>query len=50
MGAAKWIRFAVLLSFSLLFLFIAYARREPLWLLPAAIFGMFCAITLRPGK
>jgi len=50
MGAAKWIRFAVLLSFTLLFFFLTYARGQYFWLMPAIIFGAFAAMILRSGK
>lgn len=47
MGAAKWIRFAVLLSFAGLFGWLAYVRAEAIWLLPLAIFVVFSLLTLR---
>lgn len=47
MGAAKWIRFAVLLSFACLFFFLAYTRGETLWTVPAVVFGALSALTLR---
>jgi hypothetical protein len=47
MGAAKWIRFAVLLSFAGLFGWLAYVRGEVIWLLPFAVFIVFSTLTLR---
>lgn len=47
MGAAKWIRFAVLLSFAGLFGWLCFARGEVIWLLPGAIFTIFGLLTLR---
>ncbi|MBX3548004.1 MAG: hypothetical protein KF748_02515 [Xanthobacteraceae bacterium] len=47
MGAAKWIRFAVLLSFAGLFGWLAYIRGEVIWLLPLGVFILFALLTLR---
>jgi hypothetical protein len=47
MGAAKWIRFAVLLSFAGLFGWLTYIRGEAIWLLPCLIFAGFAAFALR---
>lgn len=47
MGAAKWIRFAVLLCFVGLFAWLSYVRGELLWLLPLAVFSAFAFIMLR---
>lgn len=47
MGAAKLIRFAVLISFVGLFVWLSYARGELLWLLPSLIFAAFAIFTLR---
>ncbi|MCW5676021.1 MAG: hypothetical protein KIT15_15705 [Xanthobacteraceae bacterium] len=47
MGAAKWIRFAVLLSFAGLFGWLAYVRGEVIWLLPLGVFILFALLTLR---
>jgi hypothetical protein len=47
MGAAKLIRFAVLLSFAGLFAWLAFVRGELLWLPPALIFAAFSILTLR---
>jgi hypothetical protein len=46
MGAAKWIRFAVLVSFSGMFFWLCYVR-SALWILPALIFAEFAALILR---
>lgn len=48
MGAAKWIRFAVLVSFAGLFGWLAYARGAWFWLLPGAVF-LFFALALLLG-
>ena len=47
MGAAKLIRFAVLISFTGVFVWLSYARGELLWLLPSLIFAGFSVFTLR---
>lgn len=47
MGAAKWIRFAVLLSFAALFGWLAYIRSEPIWLLPLGTFCFLAVLLLR---
>jgi F0F1-type ATP synthase assembly protein I len=47
MGTAKWIRFAVLLSFVGVFLWLAYIRGGMIWLLPAAAFMVFAVLSIR---
>ena len=47
MGTAKWIRFAVLLCFAGLFLWLAYIRGEVIWLLPGTLFMVFALLTIR---
>lgn len=47
MSTAKWIRFAVLLSFVGVFLWLSYIRGEVIWLLPGAIFMVFALLTIR---
>lgn len=46
MGAAKWIRFAVLVSFAGLFVWLAYVRGQLFWLLPGAVFLFFALVLL----
>lgn len=47
MGAAKLIRFAVLISFAGLFGWLSYVRGELLWLMPSLIFAAFAILVLR---
>jgi hypothetical protein len=47
MGAAKLIRFAVLISFAGLFVWLSYVRGELLWLMPSLIFAAFSVFVLR---
>jgi uncharacterized BrkB/YihY/UPF0761 family membrane protein len=47
MSTAKWIRFAVLLCFAGLFVWLFYVRGEWLWLLPGAVFAAFAALLVR---
>lgn len=44
---AKLIRFAVLAAFAGLFGWLAYARGESVWLVPAAAFATLALLTLR---
>lgn len=63
MDAAKWLRFAVLMAFAALFLWLFYVRylklavaqaADPvsagaLWIGPALLFGLFAFATLKRG-
>ncbi len=47
MGAAKWIRLAMLLLFAGVFAWLAFVRGEAIWLLPCAIFAGFGVLAFR---